>query len=400
MNSVWPAIVLGMTLTNLAAIAGGLSQRRVRRTDLALLGELGGAAAACPHPDRATAAGLDRLRRFFAAADCLVALPAPDGVRIVAATDDESRRGAGLLDLPDAAGVLCRPRCFGDRRSGRIRIRIDAATPPAQRRRAALRAQTLAGELGCPTWLSVPAGADGRLYLLTPGRRAGIADLLLLRQAAAVVAAQAALLGRIERLADETASRERSRISLDLHDGAIQPYLGLKLGLEALRRKLRPGDPLTGDVDELCRMTQDSIDELRGYVRVLDGRAQERPPALRDGLRRQAERFGRFYGIEVATNLPADVEIDEPLTTQVLQMIGESLSNIGRHTASRQATINLSTADRQLRAEVVNQGGGDGDAWQDFRPASLERRARALGGRIDVAPSAGGGSAVTMTLPL
>lgn len=401
MNSVWPAIVFGITLANLAAIAGVLSRRRADHTRLALLGELGGAAGVCPHPDQAMAAGLERLRQFFAAADCLVALPTPDGMRIVAARapgTGEAWRSAGLLDLPDDAGLLCRPRRFGGRTTSRIRV--DAATPLPQRARTALRAQTLGAELGCSTWLSVPAGVNGRLYLLAPGRRAGTADILLLRQAATVIAAQAAMLGRIERLADETASRERSRISLDLHDGAIQPYLGLKLGLEALQRKLRPGDPLTDDVDELCRMTQDSIDELRGYVRVLDGRAQEHPPALRDGLRRQAERFGRFYGIEVATNLAADVETDEPLTTQVLQMIGESLSNIGRHTASRQATINVSTAGRQLRAEVVNQGSDGDDAWRDFRPASLDRRARALGGRIDVAPRAGGGSAVTMTLPL
>jgi signal transduction histidine kinase len=145
-------------------------------------------------------------------------------------------------------------------------------------------------------------------------------------------------------------------------------------------------------------MTAESIDELRGYVRVLDGQPGGRPAALRDGLRRQAERFGRFYGIDVAMNVLGDVELDEPLTTQVLQMIGESLSNIGRHTASRRATINVSAGARELRAEVINQG--DGAAWRDFRPASLDRRAHSLGGRIEVAPHDGGGSAVTMTIPL
>jgi len=226
---------------------------------------------------------------------------------------------------------------------------------------------------------------------------AALGGALLQRRACRARIAQ---LERAAAAAAAAAGQERSRISLDLHDGAIQPYLGLKLGLEALRRKLPPDHALTQEIDELCLMTQDSIDELRGYVRVLEGRPHGRPTALRDGLRRQAERFGRFYGIDVAMNVPADVELDEPLTTQVLQMIGESLSNIGRHTASRRATINVSTGERQLRAEVINQGSGEDAAWHDFRPASLDRRARSLGGRVEVAPHAGGGSAVTMTIPL
>lgn len=214
--------------------------------------------------------------------------------------------------------------------------------------------------------------------------------------AAAIIACRHALRRRIDECVADAAARERSRISLDLHDGTIQPYLGLRFGLEALARKLDDDDPLAPEVGELCRMTQESIDELRGYVRVLDG-GGARNPGLHEGLRRQVERFGRLYGIEVATRVRADVDIEPPLADEVVRMIGESLANVGRHTSSRQATVDVAAGDGELRAEVVDEGGGG--AWRRFEPVSLRRRAEALGGAVAVAPH-GAGSAVTMTIPL
>lgn len=222
--------------------------------------------------------------------------------------------------------------------------------------------------------------------------------------AAAVILAAGIALGcrralhrRIDDRVAEAAARERSRISLDLHDSTIQPYLGLRLGLEALARKLDADDPLAPEVGELCRMTQESIDELRGYVRVLDGRAGHGNAGLQEGLRRQVERFGRLYGIEVATQVRADVDIEPPLADEVVRMIGESLANVGRHTSSRQATVEVAADGAELRAEVVDEGAGG--AWRRFEPVSLRRRAEALGGAVAVAPR-GAGSAVTMTIPL
>jgi len=214
--------------------------------------------------------------------------------------------------------------------------------------------------------------------------------------AAACVAGRRALERHIEERIRAAAARERSRISLDLHDSTIQPYLGLRLGLEALARKLDAGHPLAADLAELCRMTAESIDELRGYVRVLDGN-ERRDAGLQEGLRRQAERFGRCYGIEIETHVRADVDIDPSMAEEVVRMIGESLSNVGRHTASHQATVEVDARDGELRAEVVDEGAAG--EWRCFEPVSLRRRAEALGGAVAVMQR-GAGSAVTLTIPL
>lgn len=203
----------------------------------------------------------------------------------------------------------------------------------------------------------------------------------------------------LHRLACEAADGERRKISLDLHDSAIQPYLGLRMGLEALRRKMAPDNVLARDLDELYRMTQDSIADLRGYVRVLGNGRHGGAAILADALGRQAERFSAFYGIDVEINSLTEVQAEGALVDELARMVGEGLSNIGRHTASRRATITLSRRDGRLLIQIVDHAGGTGP-WKPFTPVSLSERARQLGGGVEVMPREGGGSVVNITLPL
>jgi len=53
------------------------------------------------------------------------------------------------------------------------------------------------------------------------------------------------------------AQLERSRIfPRDIHDTTVQPYIGLKLGLEALQRRLEPTSPVRKQLDELVEMAR------------------------------------------------------------------------------------------------------------------------------------------------
>src|SRR5690349_14919834 len=100
---------------------------------------------------------------------------------------------------------------------------------------------------------------------------------------------------------------ERRRISRDLHDGTIQPYLGLKLGLEALRRRLDAGDSLAREVDELIHMAGEGIAELRRYVENLKQHAHRRAlQSVLEGVRCEALKFSEFYGLRIAVSAECD----------------------------------------------------------------------------------------------
>lgn len=74
-----------------------------------------------------------------------------------------------------------------------------------------------------------------------------------------------------ERLATEAADTERARIGRDLHDSAIQPYIGLKFAIEAVYRRAEPGTPLAIDLERLVAMASEELASMREVISGLRG---------------------------------------------------------------------------------------------------------------------------------
>lgn len=62
---------------------------------------------------------------------------------------------------------------------------------------------------------------------------------------------------------------ERRRISRDLHDSTIQPYLGLKWALEAIQTKSAAGRPILDDLTRLVARVDQELLSMRRYVSSL-----------------------------------------------------------------------------------------------------------------------------------
>jgi signal transduction histidine kinase len=202
-----------------------------------------------------------------------------------------------------------------------------------------------------------------------------------------------------DRLAREVASQERRRISRDLHDSAIQPYIGLKLGLEAMRRRLRGSAELVGDLDELIKIARDGIGELRDYVGSLKkAEARKQVTSLLAAVRMQAKKFAEFYGIDAQVIANDDIPVSAPLQQEIMHIVREGLSNIRRHTCAERATINLREAHGQLLVEVINDNGQA--SKRGFFPRSISERAKELGGRVSVQHRSGQRTVVAVELPL
>lgn len=241
----------------------------------------------------------------------------------------------------------------------------------------------------------------GRLYATSRRFRYAQPDLRFLQQ----VVGQAALVIEnvqlLDRLASDIAIQERRKISRDLHDGTIQPYIGLKLGLEALRRSIPDRTPLAAEVDDLTRMAGEGITELRRYVAGL--RAEE-PKANRESLlaavRRQAEKFTEFYGIHVQVVAEGDVQLKAPLFREVTHIVREGLANIRRHTSALRAIVNVRDEGDRLVVQFVNEAASGRHAPRPFFPRSLNERAKELGGRVDVERREDGWTSVAVEIPV
>ena len=319
-------------------------------------------------------------------------------MRLRSGAGGTSRLGARLLLRPaDGPLLYNRPLARSQRTGNRYRG-TSLGAGEAHQRLAALAELLKVGSL-----LTVPLGQDesyiGRVYVGSNQERYTSRDLQPLWHGAKHACMLIESVRLAERLAMEVASQERRRISRDLHDSAIQPYIGLKLGLEALRRRLA-GTELATELDELVNIASDGIGELRHYVCSLKkAETHRRVASLLTAVRTQARKFAELYGIEAQVIAKVDIPVSAPLQNEIMHIIREGLSNIRRHTCAEHATINLREAQGRVVVELINDKARRGSK-QRFFPRSIGERARELGGRVSVQHRNGNRTVVAVELPL
>ncbi len=261
---------------------------------------------------------------------------------------------------------------------------------------------TLANLLDAPSFLSVSFaqrdGTVGRVFL-TPGEsRFTRSDAAFAVQLVTAISRVVESVQLMDELVSRAADHERFRISLDIHDTTIQPYVGLKLGLDALHRQTGPDNPLSRDIGELRDMADATIQDLRKYTATLREDAPLAGDSLIHAVRQQAEQFQRFYGIGVSVQHDAHLQLSARLGDAVLHILAEGLSNILRHTQAKAARISLHRAGKSLLLEVANETGTGPET--DFMPGSINRRAHSLGGSCTVARDTQGYTVIRVQIPL
>lgn len=235
--------------------------------------------------------------------------------------------------------------------------------------------------------LPLPMGhgeAAGRVCLCYDRRFRAPVAFAFLHQIGVQIALRLDNLRLVNRLTATAATGERRRISRDLHDSTVQPYVGLRMGLEALKRKAGADNPLQADIADLSAMADASIAQLRGYIVSLRGQAGQGGGYVLPALRTQVEQFQAQSGIKVALETHGDHALGEAQLDDFRHIVSEGLSNIRRHGRCEHATVRLDCTPDRIVLEFVNPVVGE---VAPFHPRSLSERARELGGRLEVVRS-------------
>jgi signal transduction histidine kinase len=259
----------------------------------------------------------------------------------------------------------------------------------------------LADLLGAGSFISAPltfGRGKGRIYVTAGSRHLGRGDALFLARIAAQELLAIDRIELLDRIASDAAALERKKIALDLHDTAIQSYIGLQLGLAALCKKAAPSNPLTEDLDKLVAMAAEVIVQLRDYAQGACGASGLDEPIFLLALRRQAAQALAGYGVVIRIEIDGRVAIGDRLTAEVLQIVREGISNICRHTDAKRATVSLGCSDGLLRIEINNEHGCNSPP--PFRPRSISERAAALGGAAFVRQGLFNDTIVCVEIPL
>jgi len=189
----------------------------------------------------------------------------------------------------------------------------------------------------------------------------------------------------LEQLQRETASRERERIGRDLHDSAVQPYLGLKYGLEALARNAGPDNPIASNIQQLLALATQELQTLRDVVSGLRcGDDPTQSSASLVALQRQVERFQALYGLQVHVVAPQALHLRGSAAKAVLHMVNEALTNVRRHTSATAVTVLLEVHANDVMLRLRNDHVPREATPRDFLPRSLSERAAEFGGSVAV----------------
>lgn len=188
----------------------------------------------------------------------------------------------------------------------------------------------------------------------------------------------------------------------DLHDGLGAQLAGLNVQAGVLR-KLIPRDPAAADalVVELRGELRNAIGDIRRLVYDL------RPPALDDlglvaALERITERYGvQGDGLRVTLEAPQELPpLPAAAEVAVYRIAQEALTNVVRHARARECVVRLAVSGG-LRLEISDDGAGLSEAHNaGVGLLSMQERAAELGGTFVVGPSPGGGTRVSVELPL
>ena len=261
--------------------------------------------------------------------------------------------------------------------------------------------ENLADLLGATSFVSAPLPlrkGEGRIFVLSEDHRYNRADAVFLQQLAAQVFPVIENILLLDRLASDAAFRERQKIARDLHDTAIQPYIGLRHGISAIRQSLAAEHPATRELEKLLEMTTQVIGDMRQFARnVRQGETQTQSELL-IAIRRQALQVQQFYDLHIRIEAAEGLSISDRLAAEVFQIVNEGMSNIRKHTRARHGVIALSNVDSQLLIRIENDN-PDGPP-PSFLPGSLAERTAALGGILSVEPTAAGGTAVLIAIPV
>jgi signal transduction histidine kinase len=182
----------------------------------------------------------------------------------------------------------------------------------------------------------------------------------------------------LDRLASAAAFRERQSIARDLHDSTIQPYIGLRHAIAAIRKQAGDDNIVAADLDRLMDMSADVVKDMRDFAqRFKNGRQEE--PELLIALRRQLAQVRSFYDVNVTLDAAGGLQIHDRMAAEVFQIVTEGVSNICKHTRARTASVWLADAGGELCIDIANAAEGNATP---FTPKSIAERVRALGGTL------------------
>ena len=192
------------------------------------------------------------------------------------------------------------------------------------------------------------------------------------------------------------ADAERRRIERDLHDGAQQRMVAVAVTL-GLAESQFATDPANAArlIAQAREEAQLAVKELRELARGIH------PAVLSDrGLGAALEALAARAPVPVDVSGVPQAPLRPEVEAAAYFVTAEALTNVAKYAQASAAFVHLSVESDSLRVQVRDDGVGGADPDRGSGLRGLRDRVDALDGHLQLHSPPGGGSTVTVEIPL
>ncbi|ADH85741.1 sensor histidine kinase [Desulfurivibrio alkaliphilus] len=200
----------------------------------------------------------------------------------------------------------------------------------------------------------------------------------------------------------EKSREEKSLLIDDLHDGAGGLMTNINLmAAAALQKELDPATrKLLTTIEELSR---EGVTEIRRFISCVDQQIRDWQ-LLTAEMRRYGHQLLDSAGIKLVFSLTLDTQAPLPNSLFMLQLwriYSEALNNIRKHARPKKVFVQFDLTQSRLNLVINDDGIGiKEDAGAGSGLVNLQKRAAAMGGKLEIFTPPGGGTRVKLEAPL
>lgn len=222
----------------------------------------------------------------------------------------------------------------------------------------------------------------------------------------AVRARREAITRGLEEARRQAGYEERLRIAQEVHDvvGHGLAVISMNAGA-ALHVLSKPGpvppEPLERSLKAIRQASNGALDELRATLATFTGTLAG--PGPLNGLAAVPALVAATDVDGLAVRLDVDGaprEVPAPVDLAGYRIVQEALANVIRHAHAGHVAVSIAYGADTVAITVTDDGRGAAGAGHGTGLASMDERARAVGGTFAAGPGAGGGFEVRAMLPV
>lgn len=168
-------------------------------------------------------------------------------------------------------------------------------------------------------------------------------------------------------------------------------------------------------LDQLTHTTREAYTEVRQYLLGIRKSSQisaDSPPSFSTILNDYLETLHTRYGLRTQVSLPEDWmdnSLAPEVETQLLRIIQEALTNVGKHAGVDKANLLFTQHDQELQVIISDEGSGFHETHPQNKSSMegeirfglkiIRERAEAVGGQLEIRSAPGQGTTIIVRIP-